>query len=355
MSKPIRYGIIGTGMMGLEHIMNINIIADAEVTAVADPHPRSLEWAGHAAKQDVRAYSDYREMLREAPIDAVIVATPNFTHASILKDVFQTDKHILCEKPLCTTFDDCRWVVQAAERHPALFWVGMEYRYMPPVTRFVAEVHGGVAGKVRMLSIREHRLPFLKKVRDWNRFNRNTGGTLVEKSCHHFDLMRHAVQGEPVRVFASGGMDVNHLDEVYDCEKPDILDNAFVTVDFDNGARALLDLCMFAEASQNSQELTATGDLGKVGCLIPDGVVVIGRRKPTSVETVPVSVPEAALKAGSHHGASYFQHLDFETALREGKSATVSAWDGLMAVAMGLAAQQSIEEGRPVMMLEFGL
>jgi predicted dehydrogenase len=355
MSSPVRYGIIGTGMMGLEHIMNINIIPDAEVTAVADPHPRSLAWATLAAKHDLETYSDYRQMLDKAPIDAVIVATPNFTHASVLKDVFQTDKHILCEKPLCTTFDDCRWVVEAAERHPALFWVGMEYRYMPPVTRFVAEVHDGAAGKVRMLSIREHRIPFLNKVGDWNRFNRNTGGTLVEKSCHHFDLMRHAVRGEPVRVFASGGMDVNHLDEVYDGKTPDIFDNAFVIVDFDNGARALLDLCMFAEASQHSQELAATGDLGKVECLIPDGVVVIGRRKPTSVETVPVSVPEAALKAGSHHGASYFQHLDFETALREGKPATVSARDGLMAVAMGLAAQRSIEEGRPVMMSEFGL
>ena len=355
MSSPVRYGIIGTGMMGLEHIMNINIIPDAEVTAVADPHPRSLEWATLAAKHDLETYSDYRQMLEKAPIDAVIIATPNFTHASVLRDVFQTDKHILCEKPLCTTFDDCRWVVEAAERHPALFWVGMEYRYMPPVTRFVAEVHGGAAGKVRMLSIREHRIPFLNKVGDWNRFNCNTGGTLVEKSCHHFDLMRHAVQGEPVRVFASGGMDVNHLDEVYDGETPDILDNAFVTVEFDNGTRALLDLCMFAEASQHSQELAATGDLGKVECLIPDGVVVIGRRKPTSVETVPVSVPEAALKAGSHHGASYFQHLAFETALREGKPAAVSARDGLMAVAMGLAAQRSIEEGRPVMMSELGL
>jgi predicted dehydrogenase len=231
----------------------------------------------------------------------------------------------------------------------------MEYRYMPAVTRFVAEVHGSAAGKVRMLSIREHRLPFLKKVGDWNRFNRNTGGTLVEKSCHHFDLMRHLLRAEPVRVFASGGMDVNHLDEVYDGESPDILDNAFVTVDFDNGARALLDLCMFAEASQHSQELAATGDLGKVECLLPDSVVVVGRRNPRSVETIPVSVPEAALRAGSHHGASYFQHLDFETALREGKPAKVSARDGLMAVAIGLAAQRSIDEERPVMMSEFGL
>lgn len=355
MSEPVRYGIVGTGMMGIEHIMNINIIPDAEVATVADPNPGSREWAARAARHDLQVYSDHKEMLRHAPIDAVIIATPNFTHAAILKDAFQTDKHILCEKPLCTTFDDCRWVVEAAERHPGLVWVGMEYRYTPPVTRFVEEVRRGAAGKVRMLSIREHRLPFLKKIGDWNRFDRNTGGTLVEKSCHHFDLMRHVLQAEPVRVYASGGMDVNHLDEMYDGERPDILDNALVIVDFDNGARAMHDLCMFAEASRHSQELAATGDQGKVECVLPEGVVVIGKRSPRSLETVPVPVPEAALKVGSHHGASYYQHLDFQRALREGKPAKVSAWDGLVAVAMGLAAQRSIQEGRPVMMSEFGL
>ncbi len=353
MSEPVRYGIIGTGMMGVEHIMNINILPDAEVTAVADPHPRSREAAVHVANGELQIYDDYGEMLARAPIDAVIIATPNYTHATVLRDVFETGKHILCEKPLCTTFDDCRWVVERADGYDALFWVGLEYRYSPPVTRFVEEVHRGAAGAVKMLSIREHRFPFLKKVGDWNRFNRNTGGTLVEKSCHHLDLMRHVLEAEPVSVFASGGMDVNHLDEVYDGEKPDILDNAFVVVDFNNGARGMLDLCMFAEGSRNSQELAATGDRGKVECLMPEGTLVIGKRRPRSVEAVTVPVPEEILKAGFHHGATYYELLHFQRALREGTPARVAAWDGLRSVAMGLAAQRSIEEGRPVLMSEF--
>ncbi len=355
MGEPIRYGVIGTGMMGLEHIININIIPGATVAAVADPHPPSLSAAVTAAGAGALAFADYREMLRAAPVDAVIVATPNHTHAGVLKDVLQTRTHILCEKPLCTTLEDSLWVAKAAERYPAIFWVGMEYRYSPPVTRFVQEVHSGAAGDVRMLSIREHRFPFLKKVGDWNRFNRNTGGTLVEKSCHHFDLMRHVLHAEPVRVFASGGMDVNHLDEEYGGERPDILDNALVTVDFDNGARAMHDLCMFAEASANAQELAATGDAGKVECLMPRGVVITGRRASRTLETVDVTIPEDAAAAGYHHGASYYQHLAFQQAIREETPPAVSARDGLVAVAMGLAAHRSIEEGRPVMMSEFGL
>jgi len=354
MSSSIRYGIIGTGMMGIEHMRNVALLPDAEVAAAADPNERSRSWAASAAP-GVGVFSDYRQMLDRVEVDAVIIATPNHTHPTVLKDVFKTGSHILCEKPLCTTVDDCRWVVDAVRSRQELFWVGMEYRYAPPVGRFVAEVHSGAAGQIRMLSIREHRFPFLPKVDDWNRFNRNTGGTLVEKSCHHFDLMRHVLRAEPVRVFASGGMDVNHLDESYGGDVPDIIDNAFVVVYFDNGARAMHDLCMFAEASRHAQELSAVGDRGKVECLLPEGSVATGRRGHGAPESARVEVSPEVLRAGSHHGATYYELQAFQAAIREGLSAQVTALDGLKAVAMGVAAQRSMDEGRPVAMSEFGL
>jgi len=68
-------------------------------------------------------------------------------------------------------------------------WVGLEYRYMAPTMRLLEHVSSGVLGRLHMLAIREHRFPFLPKVGDWNRFSNNTGGTLVEKCCHFFDLM----------------------------------------------------------------------------------------------------------------------------------------------------------------------
>lgn len=86
---------------------------------------------------------------------------------------------------------------------------------MPPVARLLAEVRKGSVGRVHMVAIREHRFPFLVKVNNWNRFNRNTGGTLVEKCCHFFDLMTLIMGRKPKRVLASGSQAVNHLDEVY--------------------------------------------------------------------------------------------------------------------------------------------
>jgi predicted dehydrogenase len=354
-SQKVRYGIIGSGMMGIEHMLNIRICSDAEVVAFADPHETSRKWGRDTAGAAAREYADHRDLLADAEVDAVIVSTPNFTHVDVLADAFQTTKHILAEKPLCTTLEDCLKVEEAAAKHPAVFWVAMEYRYIPAAARLIEEVHSGRLGRLRMLAIREHRQPFLKKVGDWNRFNRNTGGTLVEKCCHFYDLMRLITRDEPVRVYGSGGCDVNHLDERYDGEMPDIIDNAYTIVDFAGGCRAILDLCMFAEGSRNHNEIAAVGELGKVECFVPESTVVIGMRDPRSVETHHVPVEERILKSGFHEGSTYFEHQAFLKAIREGGEPEVSVRDGLLAVAMGIAAQRSIEEGRPVEMRELGL
>ena len=348
MSDVVRYGIIGSGMMGHEHIRNLELVEGAEVVAVSDPFEKSRWWAQQLVDRTLDEYEDHRDLLKRADVDAVVIASPNHTHRAVLEDVFETDKHVLCEKPLATTIEDARWIADRAARHRAVFHVGMEYRYMAPIARLLDEVRGGTIGRLRMLAIREHRYPFLPKVGDWNRFNENTGGTFVEKCCHFFDLMRLITAAEPLRVYASGGMDVNHLDERYDGRAPDILDNGFVTVDFEGGIRALLDLCMFAEASRNEQEIAATGDRGKVECFIPEATLVVGRREGREITVDRIETDETVLAAGAHHGSTFVEHVAFRRAILDGTPAEVSAEDGLRAVAIGAAAEQSIATGQPV-------
>jgi predicted dehydrogenase len=250
MPQTVRFGIIGAGMMGREHIRNIKLFPEAELVALADPTPLSLQHAQQTAGEraaNVKPFDSAEAMIADGGLDAVIVASPNHTHRAVLEQVFATPLHILCEKPLCTTVEDARWAAEQAAARPAgVFWTGMEYRFMPPPPGSSSRSMP-VASAAGDLSIREHRFPFLIKVDDWNRFSRNTGGTMVEKCCHFFDLMRVITQSEPVRVFCSGAMDVNHLDERYDGATPDIIDNSFTVVDFANGQRAMLDLNMFAE------------------------------------------------------------------------------------------------------------
>ena len=352
MAREVRYGIIGTGMMGIEHIENIAAIDGAVVTAIADPDTTSRRKGQQSSGiSDASVFTDHTALLESGLVDAVVLASPNHTHAPILHDIIESGIHFLAEKPLCTTVEDARSVVAAAKGYDGVDWMGLEYRYKPPIARLIQEVDGGSVGRVRMISIREHRFPFLTKIGNWNRFNRNTGGTLVEKCCHFFDLMNLIVGSHPVQVFASGSQDVNHLDEKYDGEIPDILDNAFVIVDFANGARGLLDLCMFSEGSRNEQEISVVGDLAKIEALVPENFIRLSYRDGAAFEEIPVD-DERIEYAGLHDGASYLEHLDFLDAIQSGTPPKVTLEEGLLSVAVGVAAHLSINEHRPVLVSE---
>ena len=361
MARTIRYGIVGTGMMGVEHLRNLAITPGATVTAIADPVESSRAWARAALGEraaTVAEFGDAAALAASGLVDAVVVASPNHTHRAVLPPLFDAGLHILCEKPMATTLDDARWIAARAARHPAAFWVAMEYRYMPPAAEGIRQLHAGRVGTLRMLTLREHRFPFLVKVGDWNRFAANTGGTMVEKCCHFFDLMRLMTGSEPVRVHCSGAMDVNHVDERYDGRRPDILDNAYATVDFANGVRAMLELCMFADGAEHQEVFTATGDAARLECLVPPGDLVFSPRtgygNPKRPERVHVPVDPAALAAGTHHGATWHQHQRFAAAVRGEGAVEVTADDGLRAVAMGVAAEVSAREYRVVPMAELG-
>jgi predicted dehydrogenase len=343
----LRYGIIGAGMMGGEHALDLAHLPGAEVVALADPVAASLEWTTACVGHPVDTYPDHRALLQRDDLDAVIISTPNDTHRRILDDVLATDVAVLVEKPLCTTVADCRHVVNRAEQRDALTWVGLEYRYIPVVAALLDQVRNGALGTTRMVSIREHRFPFLVKVGDWNRFNERTGGTLVEKCCHFFDLMRLIAGADPVRVMASGGQAVNHLDERYDGRVPDLLDHAYVIVEFANGVRGALDLSMFAEGGRHEQELCVVGDEAKVEAAFPgEDAVWVGRRDAGGPVAVPTPTPPEVPYPDLHGGASYLEHVAFARCLREHRPAEVTVLDGLWSVAMGVAAHRSIDEGR---------
>ena len=349
----LNYGIIGTGMMGCEHIRNLKKIPDVNIVAIADPNEESRKWARKACedKFKIRLYEDYKELLAEKDIDVIVVASPNFTHIEIMREIFKTDKHVLLEKPMCTTLPDSLEVLEKSKDHGGLVWVGLEYRYMSPIQSLIKHIEE--IGDIRMLSIREHRFPFLEKVDNWNRFNENTGGTLVEKCCHFFDLMNLIVPSKPIKVYASGGQDVNHLDEKYDGKTPDIIDNSFVIIDYQDGQRAMLDLCMFGEAGKYEQEIVLTGDQGKLETHIPGNELLLTNRKNYSLKTIEVKDDPRVKEVGFHHGASYIEHLELIDCIKNKKKPLVDCQKGLDSIILGLAAQESIQTGEPVFLENF--
>lgn len=362
MSKTVRYGIIGCGMMGQEHLRNIAFLPDAEVVGVAETNPDMAREALSIAPR-ARQVDGIKGLLEIGELDCLLIATPNHCHLDQMEEIARTRQlPLLVEKPLFTGADDQKRIDAFAASYTKPIWVAMEYRYMPPIAALRSALAGATGG-VKMLSIREHRFPFLEKVGDWNRFNKYTGGTFVEKCCHFFDLMRLLIGSEPVGIMASGGTDVNHLDERYDGQTPDIIDNGYVIVDFASGARAMLELCMFADGSEYQEEICAVGPSGKIEAFVPGpgrfwpehlgaapiAKVIESPRAPKGPKTVEVPVDANLLEAGDHNGSTFYQHQKFLELVRgERDGPEVTLHDGKMAVLMGQAAQQSAATGKAV-------
>ena len=110
MKSELRYGVIGVGSMGREHISNIKVMGGATVTAISDPHKPSIE-AALEMVPGAKVFSDHRALLDSGLIDAVVIATPNDTHADVLKDALATDIAVFVEKPLATTISDLKSIL----------------------------------------------------------------------------------------------------------------------------------------------------------------------------------------------------------------------------------------------------
>ena len=359
MSK--KYGLVGCGMMGLEHIKNVALLEGGEISRVFDPVAERIDLALGLAPQ-AKATSSIDSLASDPEVDAVIIASPNHLHIDHLETIARTRAlPILCEKPLYTNAADLSRIDTLERNYAAPIWVAMEYRYMPPIAKMIERAEDETGG-IKMLSMVEHRFPFLPKVGDWNRFNAKTGGTFVEKCCHFFDLMRLMLQSEPVSVFSTAGQITNHLDESYDGAVPDIWDGGYVVFDFANGARAMLELAMFVDGSKWNEEIHAIGPKGKIACRLPgpqrfwpedlgpppDPELSIYPRYPKNPQTEIIALDSELVEAGDHHGSTFFQHQKFLEMIVSGGTPEVSLSDGKAAVQMGLMAQMAATERRLV-------
>ena len=356
------YGIIGCGMMGHEHLSNIALLDGTNIAAIYEPDREMAASAFKAAPNAIMATS-IEHLLSVSNLDCLVIASPNHCHMAQMQQIAGSRPlPLLVEKPLFTAVEDQSAILQFSKTYPSPVWVAMEYRYMPPVAALIDRAEDATGG-IKMLTIREHRFPFLRKVGNWNRLNENSGGTFVEKCCHFFDLMRLILKSEPRRIMASAGQDVNHLNETYDGRPSDILDNGYVIVDFENGARAMLELCMFAEGSEYQEEISVVGPKGKLETKVPGParfwpshlgsppvpILIESPRHPKGIQQNEIVVDPILLNAGDHNGSTYYQHKGFLELVRGERSAPdVTLEDGYKAVIMGQAAQQSAAEGRAV-------
>lgn len=355
-----RFNVIGAGSNGQEHMRVATLEGRAAIHGIYDPNPRSLETARASLAQlapvdDLVVYDSLEAACLDPKVDGLMISTPNFSHIEVIRQAAKSGKHIFLEKPMATTIPDAYEIVQLAKNYPAVFQIGLQYRYK---AIYVEAIHEALErksiGQIKTISILEHRIPFLDKVKQWNKFEKYSGGTLVEKCCHYFDLLNLFAGARPASVFATGGMAVNFIEFEYHGQKSDILDNAFVTVMYENGVRATFNLCMFAPMFY--EEIILCGDEGRLKAFenedfLPAGQprthleILAGETRPSRVSTP--CYPNH-IESSGHNGATFYEHIYFVDNIEGKQTSTATPEEGFWSVVVGAAAEESVKTGQVV-------
>ncbi|MEL7023381.1 MAG: Gfo/Idh/MocA family oxidoreductase [Pseudomonadota bacterium] len=358
-----RINVIGTGTIGQEHMRVSALTGRSLVNGIFDPAPESVDVAlqnyAQLTDQTPKVFDSAEAACRDVECDALFICTPNHTHLDVLRVALESGKPIFVEKPMATTVADAIEMVRLADAYRSFVQIGLQYRYKAPYVQARHEaLERGVLGDIKTVSMCEYRPAFLDKVGQWNKFSRYSGGTLVEKCCHYFDLMNLFAGSTAERVYASAGQAVNFVDFEIDGEHSDIDDHAFVVVDFANGVRASFTLNMFCPSFR--EELILTGPMGKLQATetfdflkgqSAQSRVVIDHPEPLASRSMDVGYPDVVENSG-HHGATWYEHLAFYDRLEGKPTDSATPLEGLWSVLVATAAQQSARSGQPVLISE---
>jgi myo-inositol 2-dehydrogenase/D-chiro-inositol 1-dehydrogenase len=356
--KKPGYGIIGAGMMGREHIRAVLQLDQAELIGLCDSHPKSLELGVdevvRLGGKIPKTYAGATALAKDPDVDAILICTPNFTHRTVFDEVKASGKPIFLEKPMATTLDDALYLAREALSHPAPIQLGMQYRYKSQYQLAFSALERNELGSVKMISLCEYRPPFLPKVREWNKFSEYSGGTLVEKCCHYFDLMNRIAGAPPARVFASGGRAVNFANFEYEGKPSDIDDHALVVVDYENGVKAQFALNMFSK--ELFEALTVGGAKGTLhteehASFKPGrpsrSTIKIQTPDHPAYEGVDCTFPED-IELGGHYGSTLFEHQRFRDQLSGATNDGATCAEGLWAIITAWMAQASMQQGNVI-------
>src|SRR5436190_1448014 len=179
--NTVRYGLIGSGFVSTIHAESIARIKGAWVTAVASPSEGKA--AEFAAKHGIPHYfSDYRTLLESPDVDAVVLGLPNDLHCEVTEAAAQAGKHVVCEKPLCTTLEEADRMIDACRKAGVLLLYAEELFFAPKYVKAKQLADEGAFGRVHLVKQGEkHSGPHS----DWFwDVEQSGGGALMDLGCH---------------------------------------------------------------------------------------------------------------------------------------------------------------------------
>jgi predicted dehydrogenase len=216
-SDAVPYGIIGTGTEGCTLLRFLSTIPEGRCLANCDIYPPNLKKGVETIKSNPRTYVDYRELLDQKDIDAVLIATPLNLHAKMVVDALDAGKHVFVEKTMYFKEEEGDQIRKASAEHPKqVLQVGLQRRSSVLYNVAMQMIRKGAIGKVMFVRAQWHRNndwrrpvpdPKYERLINWRMYREYSGGLLAELASHQIDVANWAIGAEPVSVLATGGID----------------------------------------------------------------------------------------------------------------------------------------------------
>ena len=239
-NSTINIGVIGTGDRGCGLIPLLNDIEGIHVSAICDVLPFRLDQGISRASNKVKAYKNYKKLLDNKDIDAVLIATPFSTHADIALDAMEAGKHIYCEKTMAKGLTGIDKLVDKASNSKTIFQTGHQYHSSKLYKHVVDLIQKGEIGKIASFECQWNRNgnwrrpvpdPSLERAINWRMYREYSGGLAAELCSHQIDFAHWVLGENPKKIMGTGGID-------YWKDGRETFDNIHLLFEYPSGVKA---------------------------------------------------------------------------------------------------------------------
>ena len=333
----VNVGIIGAGRIGKVHVESIcTQVANAKVKILADPF-MSEETAAWAKNMGVeRVTKDYKEIIADPEIDAVLICSSTDTHSSISVEAIKAGKHVFCEKPIDHDVAKIKEVIEALKESNVKYQVGFNRRFDHNFEAVQKAVADGKIGDIHVIKVtsRDPEPPCAEYVKV-------SGGMFLDMTIHDFDMVRFLAGCNAEEVYVEAAVLVDPaIGEAGD------VDTAVLTLKMENGAIAVIDNSRKAVYGYD-QRAEVFGSKGMVAVANDtSSSAIISNADGVTGEKPLFFFLERYMAAYAKEVKCFIEAIELDT------DTPLGVMDGLEPVLMGLAAKKSLEEHRPVKISE---
>ncbi|WP_366186922.1 Gfo/Idh/MocA family oxidoreductase [Flavobacterium ovatum] len=263
-NDSVNIGIIGTGNRGTGMIANINKIKNFNAIGVCDVLPFRLEKGLKSTHGKAKGYTDYRKLLDNKDIDAILVSVPFSMHSQIAMDALDAGKHVYCEKTMAKGYDGIHNLVSKVNQSKNVFQTGHQYHSSRLYTHVVDLIKEGKIGQITAFDCQWNRhgnwrrpvpSPELEKQINWRMYHEFSGGLVAELCSHQIDFANWVLGEKPNQVMGTGGVD-------YYKDGRETYDNIHLIYNYPSGVKAKF-TCLTSNAKDDYQ-IKVMGDKGTI-------------------------------------------------------------------------------------------